>query len=159
MMHLCIMLYSHALDASVCKRFYIYRGLGRPKLLQEPKMYSLWHKMFKHVLVSGAPPQTLLGSLRRSVRPPSCKGLLAFGNRSFASSALAIIPTWTIYHPKNSTPHLFRDKSHTVKAYVFVTEVSILKEDLMKMMMMMTTTMMTTTTTTTMMMMMMMMMM
>src|SRR6218665_1765427 len=51
--------------------------------------------MFKIASVSGAPPKTPLGSLRRSPRPPSRKGLLAFGNRSFAPSALAISPTWT----------------------------------------------------------------
>src|SRR6218665_569627 len=34
--------------------------------------------MLKIALVSGAPPQTPLGSLRRSPKPPSRKGLLAF---------------------------------------------------------------------------------
>src|SRR6218665_1165926 len=43
--------------------------------------------MFKIASVSGAPPQTPLGSLRRSPRPPSREGLLAFGNRSFEPSA------------------------------------------------------------------------
>ena len=41
-------------------------------------------EMFKITSVSGAPPQTPLGCLRRSQR----EGLLAFGNRSFAPSAL-----------------------------------------------------------------------
>src|SRR6218665_3129540 len=44
--------------------------------------------MFKIAWVSAAPPQTPLGSLRRSLRPPSCEGLLDFGNRWFAPSAL-----------------------------------------------------------------------
>src|SRR6218665_214838 len=44
--------------------------------------------MFKITSVSGAPPRTPLGSLRRSPRPHSREGLLAFGNRSFAPSAL-----------------------------------------------------------------------
>jgi len=34
-------------------------------------MYSIWHEMFKMVSVSGVPPQTPLGSLRRFLRPPS----------------------------------------------------------------------------------------
>src|SRR6218665_1948643 len=44
--------------------------------------------MFKIASVSGAPPQTPWGSLRRSPRPPSREGLLAFGNHNFAPSAL-----------------------------------------------------------------------
>src|SRR6218665_3954876 len=59
-------------------------------------MYCIWHEMFKIASVSGAPPHTRWGSLRRSPRPPSLEGLLAFGNRSFAPSALAISSTWYI---------------------------------------------------------------
>src|SRR6218665_1359241 len=45
--------------------------------------------MFKIASVSGTPHQTPLGSLRRSPDPLySCERLLAFGNRSFAPSAL-----------------------------------------------------------------------
>src|SRR6218665_3180144 len=36
----------------------------------------------------GLRPRLRWGSLQRSPRPPSCEGLLAFGNRSFAPSAL-----------------------------------------------------------------------
>src|SRR6218665_3933100 len=49
---------------------------------------KFWLGMFKITSVSGAPPQTPLGSLRRSPRLPSREELLAFGNRSFAPSAL-----------------------------------------------------------------------
>src|SRR6218665_324011 len=59
------------------------------------------HKMFKIASASGAPPQTPLGSLRRS---PRREGLLAFGNRSFAPSALALSPIFPIsVPPKLST--------------------------------------------------------
>jgi len=58
-------------------------------------MYSIWHEMFKIASVSGAPPGPRWGSLRRSPRPPSRNGLLAFGTRSFASSALALSQTRT----------------------------------------------------------------
>src|SRR6218665_4195257 len=37
----------------------------------------------------GLRPRPRWGSLRRSLRPPSREGLLAFGNRSFAPSALS----------------------------------------------------------------------
>src|SRR6218665_1300360 len=54
--------------------------------IQKCTPFSL--EMFKIALASGAPPHTPLGSLRRSPKPPSREGLLAFGNRSFAPSAL-----------------------------------------------------------------------
>src|SRR6218665_2601380 len=44
--------------------------------------------MFKITSVSGAPPQTPLGERTTLPRPPSREGLLAFGNCSFAPSAL-----------------------------------------------------------------------
>jgi len=49
------------------------------------------------------------GSLRRSLRPPSRDGLLAFGNRSFVPLAFAIYtsPLLTVYFPpmdSNLTP-------------------------------------------------------
>src|SRR6218665_2551416 len=44
--------------------------------------------MFKTTSVSGAPPQTLLEELTTLPKPPSREGLLAFGNSSFAPSAL-----------------------------------------------------------------------
>jgi len=46
--------------------------------------------VLKIASVSVAPPQTPLGELRPTTlpRPPSREGLLAFGNRSFAPSAL-----------------------------------------------------------------------
>src|SRR6218665_2015402 len=51
-------------------------------------MCFIWLEMLKIAPVSGAPPQTPLGTT--IPRPPSREGLLAFGNRSFAPSALAI---------------------------------------------------------------------
>jgi len=54
--------------------------------------------MFKITSASGALPQTPLGSLPRSLRPPSREGLLAFGNRSFAPSALN--PPWATLKQK-----------------------------------------------------------
>src|SRR5688572_32741961 len=54
-------------------------------------MYSIWHQMLKIASASGV-PRPRWGSLRRSPIPPSRYGLLAFGNRSFAPSALAIPP-------------------------------------------------------------------
>src|SRR6218665_1913854 len=70
------------------------QSLGRPTIffrfdcykildLREPKMYSIWHEMFKIALVSGAPSQTPLGDLKTLPRPASREGLLAVGNRSF----------------------------------------------------------------------------
>ena len=54
--------------------------------------------MFKIALVSGAPPQTPLGELTTLPQTPSREGLLglAFGNRSFAPSALALSPIFSI---------------------------------------------------------------
>src|SRR6218665_641500 len=46
--------------------------------------------MFKIASVSGAPPQTPLGSLRRSLRPPSREGLLSFGTRCLTYSRVLI---------------------------------------------------------------------
>src|SRR6218665_1764568 len=43
--------------------------------------------MFKIASFSGAPPQTPLGELTTLPIPPSRKGRLAFGNRSFAPLA------------------------------------------------------------------------
>jgi len=48
----------------------------------------LWHKLLKIASASGAPPQSPLGELTTLPRPPSREGLLDFGNRSFAPSAL-----------------------------------------------------------------------
>ena len=53
------------------------------------KCTQFWHEIFKIVLVSRAPPQTPLGELTTLPRPPSREGLLAFGNLSFAPSALS----------------------------------------------------------------------
>src|SRR6218665_4207918 len=58
-------------------------------------MYSIWHEMLKIASASGAEPQTPLGSLRRSPRPPSRERLLAFSNRSFAPSALELSPIFS----------------------------------------------------------------
>src|SRR6218665_2690033 len=59
--------------------------------------------MLKIASASGAPPQTALGSLRRSPRPPSREGLLAFGNRSFAPLALALSPNFSRSVPPKVT--------------------------------------------------------
>ena len=48
--------------------------------------------MFKIASISGAPPQTPLGELTTLLQTPSREGLLAFGNRSYAPSALALSP-------------------------------------------------------------------
>ena len=48
------------------------------------RVYSLRPRRFL-----GLRPRPRWGSLRRSLRPPSREGLLAFGNRSFAPSALS----------------------------------------------------------------------
>ena len=58
--------------------------------LKRARIYSVWHEMFKIASISGAPLQTPLRSLRRSLKLSSRKGLLAFGNRNFTPSALAI---------------------------------------------------------------------
>jgi len=52
--------------------------------------------MFKIASVSGAEPQTPLEELTTLLRHPSRHGLLAFGNRSFAPSALALSPIYSI---------------------------------------------------------------
>src|SRR6218665_2030143 len=49
---------------------------------------KFWLEMFKITSVSGAPPQTPLGELTTLPQTLSREGLLAFGNRSFAPSAL-----------------------------------------------------------------------
>src|SRR6218665_1385417 len=64
-----------------------------------PKCTPFWLEMFKITSVRfhefsfyfwflGLRPRPRWGSLRRSLRLPSREGLLAFGNRSFAPSAL-----------------------------------------------------------------------
>src|SRR6218665_3612668 len=65
------------------------------RLTRLKKPTPFWHEMFKIASVSGAEPQTPLGELTTLPRPPSRNGLLAFGNRSFAPSALALSPTRT----------------------------------------------------------------
>src|SRR6218665_3838923 len=49
----------------------------------------------------GLRPRPCWGSLRRSPRPPSRQGLLAFGNYSFAPSALALSPIFSISAPQS----------------------------------------------------------
>jgi len=56
--------------------------------------------MLKIVSASGAPTQTPLGSLRRSPRAPNREGNLAFGNRRFAPSSLALSPFFRYLPPK-----------------------------------------------------------
>ena len=60
--------------------------------LTYPKCTPFWHNMLKIATASGAPPQTPLGGLTTLLRPSSHEGLLAFGNRSFTPSALALSP-------------------------------------------------------------------
>src|SRR6218665_2707741 len=53
-------------------------------------------------------PRPCWGTLRRSPRPPSHKGLLAFGNRRFAPLALAIFPparTYFLVYPMQVLDH------------------------------------------------------
>src|SRR6218665_4213947 len=57
--------------------------------------------MFKIASASGAPPQTPLRERTTLPRPLSRQGLLAFGNRSFTPSALAISRLTCLY-AKNS---------------------------------------------------------
>jgi len=80
------------------KYFYfnlIVYKLGHEK---EPKMYSIWHEILKKLRrFLGLCPRPRWESSRRSPKPPSRKGLLALGNRNFASSALAISPTRRLY--------------------------------------------------------------
>ena len=57
------------------------------------------HKMLRIALASGSPLQTPLGELTTLLRPPSREGLLAFSNCSFASSALALSPIFSISGP------------------------------------------------------------
>src|SRR6218665_310761 len=79
------------------KYFYfnlIVYKLGHEK---EPKMYSIWHNIFKKLR---------LFLWRRSPKPPSRKGLLAFGNRSFAPSSLAISRTRRLYSRLPARPWL-----------------------------------------------------
>jgi len=64
---------------------------------KSPKCTSLGMKCSKSRRFLGLRPRPRWGSLRRSPRPPSRKGLLAFGNRSFVPSALAIFSTSTTY--------------------------------------------------------------
>src|SRR6218665_3404583 len=56
-------------------------------------MYSIDIKCSKSRRFLGLHLRSHLGSVRRSPRPSSHWGLLAYGNRSFAPSALAISPT------------------------------------------------------------------
>jgi len=53
---------------------------------KSPKCTPFCKKIVQNCVVSGAPPQTPLWSLRCSLRPPSREGRLAFGNRSFLPS-------------------------------------------------------------------------
>ena len=55
-----------------------------------PNCTPFWREMFKIASDSGQNP---LGNLTMLPQTLSCQGLLAFGNRSFAPSALAIFPT------------------------------------------------------------------
>src|SRR6218665_1574644 len=61
-----------------------------------PKCSSFGMKCSKSRRFLGLRPSPRWGSSRRSPRPPSREGLLAFGNRSFAPVALAITPTWVV---------------------------------------------------------------
>src|SRR6218665_800523 len=78
--------------------------------------YILQENCSKSRRFLGLRPRPRWRSLRRSLRPPSRNGLLAFGNRSFAPSALAISPTrtyslvYTAIYTSTSTPwfHNFR---------------------------------------------------
>src|SRR6218665_1722276 len=79
------------------------------RLTRAQNVLHFARKLFKIASVSGAPPQTPLTTLPRT---PSRKGLLAFGNRSFPPSALAISPTWTFWYLRIFlTPHGLKPNS------------------------------------------------
>src|SRR6218665_4138480 len=63
-------------------------------------------KCSKSLRFLGLRPRPRWGSLRRSPRPPCRNGLLAFGNRSFAPSALALSPTFAISAPPQFLQYL-----------------------------------------------------
>ena len=67
-------------------------------------MYSVWHEMLKMTSVSVASLQTPAGvGVTTLPHTPSLEELLAFGNRIFASSALAISSTQTQHTPSFHT--------------------------------------------------------
>src|SRR6218665_1133397 len=65
--------------------------------------------MFKITSVCGALPQTPLGSLRRSPRPSSREGLLAFGNRSSRLQRLILLQL-----PQNKNSHPVSPPKHKI---------------------------------------------
>src|SRR6218665_1979803 len=105
----------HSLYAPVWRKCSIYRGLGMLFRFDYYK-YEIYNSRKCKLTTFGmrCKSRSFLG-LRPRPRweaydaPPGplvVRGLLAFTNRSFAPSALAIFPTWTIYD-KKFDPHLF----------------------------------------------------
>src|SRR6218665_4113479 len=76
--------------------YLIFRKYENNKI---PKCTPFGMKCSKSRRLLGLRPRPRWGSLRRSLRPPSREGLLAFGNRSFAPSALALTPIFPISVP------------------------------------------------------------
>src|SRR6218665_3859906 len=83
----------------------------------------------------GLRPRPRWGSLRRSPRPPSREGLLAFGNRSFAPSALALSQIFSRSVPPKvryrfSPLHLFdhRNQFHHITLLVLFQLLQILQQ-------------------------------
>src|SRR6218665_684225 len=96
---------------------------------------KFWLEMFKITSVSGALPQTPLGELTTLPRPPSREGLLAFGNRSFAPSALALSQIFSRSVPPKvryrfSPLHLFdhRNQFHHITLLVLFQLLQILQQ-------------------------------
>src|SRR6218665_1558620 len=88
---------------------------------RQPSPTPFWHK----ILTIASAPRPRWGSLRRSPRPLSREGFLAFGNRSFAPSAVALSPIFSISAPQklytdlrlclDTLPHIQISLSHTHK--------------------------------------------
>src|SRR6218665_3912758 len=76
--------------------YLIFRKYENNKI---PKCTPFGMKCSKSRRLLGLRPRPRWGTLRRSLRPPSREGLLAFGNRSFAPSALALSPIFPISVP------------------------------------------------------------
>jgi len=92
-----------------------------------PKCTPFWLEMLQIASVSGAPPQTPLGELTTLPQTPySREGLLAFGNRSFAPSALnpPFSPPNKNIHPVS--PQIQNPRTATARALAIAMRANIL---------------------------------
>ena len=81
--------------SSICSFFYlIAKNLRFTRSQNVPNFGMKWSKSLRFL---GLRPRPRWRSLRPFPRPPSREGLLAFVNRSFAPSELAIWPTRTFW--------------------------------------------------------------